>query len=369
MNPNGKAQAGSARSPLQFCFAAWLDSDQVLRWRKFASLIPWADYQQDPMWAEVEECGCPSGERRTFFFWAERNGELCLTALGVRRRLPVPGRVFWEFRRGPLFVDPEVLDEWLTWLDRTIGRETARLRVEPSLPLDAGGDDVESMLEGHGFVRRRAIGTWSTLIFGIEKKEDQLLASLSSQTRRRIRKSISVGIDVRLEDDVDGWTMLSELQTLLSRRAPVSPIDVPTLACISRRYLAGGAGGTVIVARRECVPLAASLILVYHDVAYLHMLASSPAERNLPLSHLLVWRAILWAREQGCTSFDLEGFSQLARPGDSLWGVNQFKRGFARGAPPTKAVAVHEKVYSPFIVMAASTLRSWQARGREVKTE
>jgi hypothetical protein len=146
----------SSGEPLRSFFAAWLSDDEVVRWRAFAERVPWATYEQDPAWARIAEGGGQSRLRRASFFWSERGGEICLTALGVRRRLPLTKRAFWEFEKGPVFLDAAVLDEWLTWLTGTLRRDVARLRIEPGMPLAAGGDDVETLLEWHGFVRRRS---------------------------------------------------------------------------------------------------------------------------------------------------------------------------------------------------------------------
>jgi lipid II:glycine glycyltransferase (peptidoglycan interpeptide bridge formation enzyme) len=57
-------------------------------------------------------------------------------------------------------------------------------------------------------------------------------------------------------------------------------------------------------------------------------------------NHLLVWRAIEWARGRGCRTYDLWGVPDEVEPGDGgappsapdrsdgLWGVYRFKRGF-----------------------------------------
>jgi hypothetical protein len=347
---------------LRFLCAASLDETQLRRWREFAGRVPWAHYLQDPAWAEVERHGSGTGARRPFFFWAEFDGAICLTALGVQRRLPIPGRAFWEFKKGPTVLDSGVLDEWLGWLVRALGREAARLHVEPAMPLDAGGDDIETLLERHGFVRRRAMGTWATLLVDIAQDEKGILASFRPATQRSIRKSQRLGIEVSSEDTPEGWSVLSELETELSLRTPVNPVDRETIARISHDWLADSSGGTILIPRHDGVPLAAALIIVHGERAHLPMIPSSHhGHKTLPTSHLVVWEAMRWAKERGCTVFDLEGYSLMAKPGDSLWGVNQFKRGFAPCGQPSKCVAIHEKVFSPAIVASANAVRRFQA--------
>jgi lipid II:glycine glycyltransferase (peptidoglycan interpeptide bridge formation enzyme) len=158
----------------------------------------------------------------------------------------------------------------------------------------------------------------------------------------------------------------------MAGRTPVRPIDERFVAAISQRWFRGGPGGTVLVARHAGEPLAAALVIVYRGTAHLRTLPSSRRQRELPATHLLVWDAMRWAKTQGCTAFDLDGYNVTAAPGDPLWGVNQFKRGFAPKQQPFKTVAIHDRVFSPIIVRSAAEVRrfqGWRRRSRATGTE
>ena len=245
------ASAGSAASQgridaTRFYTSASLDPAMVGRWRTFAQGVPWAHYRQDPAWAEIAHGG--EGATQPHFFWAERDGALRLTAVGWRRRLPVPGRSFWEFDMGPTFRDLDALDEWLPSLLARLGREAARLRMAPPVPLLDGGDDIETALERHGLVRRRTLGGWATLVTDISRDEDEILRAFRSATQRSIRKSQRLGIEVNVEDSPAGWAALSALQTELARRTPVDRLTRRRRAH-QRLWLRQGSGGAVLVAR------------------------------------------------------------------------------------------------------------------------
>ena len=351
-----------------FHCAPSLDRSTVARWRELAERIPWSHYRQDPTWAESGRGDPEAAAHQPYFFWAERDGSLRLTAVGLRRRLPVPGRAFWEFPKGPTFPDLEALDEWLPWLLLRLGREAARLQVSPPVPLHAEGDDAETLLERHGFARHRTLGGWATLVVDISRAEDEILRSFRSATQRAIKKSLRLGIEVTEEDDQSGWTTLSALETELARWTPVDPVTPARVERISRHWLRGGAGGTVLVARHEGEPLAAALVVKHHETAHLPMIPSSRRQRELPATHLLVWEAMRWAKGHGCSALDFSGYSLVAQPGDALWGINQFKRGFADLDQLQKSVAIHERVRSPLIVASARAVRDAQARWRRRRT-
>jgi len=345
-----------------FFYAAQLDDVQRAKWAALAARVPWSHYMVDPQWAQVESTSGESSSRRPYFFWAERNGEVCLTAVGLRRSIPLLPRSLWEFNKGPTFTDSGVFDEWLVWLCGVLKRDAARLRVGPPMPLDEGGDDVESTLERRGFVRRRMLGTWDTLCVDLQPDEGQIMASFRQGTRYDIKKAMKLGVTVAPDDSVDGLAALCELQLGMRDRAPVAEATSERIAAISSGWLRGGAGGAVLIARLEGRPLAAALVIRYRGTTELRMLPSIRDDRKIPAAHLVLWEAMRWARQSGCTVFDLGGYSLTARPGDALWGVNLFKRGFAPRAQPVKMVAVHELAQSRLLSAGAGAYRHAQAR-------
>ena len=168
-----------------FSCARHLSENQVAKWRDFADQVPWAHYRQDPAWADMDPYGSRMSKREPWFFWGETGGVVCLTAIGVRRRLPLPGYVFWEFNKGPSFVDSRVFNEWLPWVASRVRRGAARMHVEPAAPLDQGGDEIRTILERHGFKR---CSEWATLLLDLTAEEDEIVAGFRSTTRQCIRK-------------------------------------------------------------------------------------------------------------------------------------------------------------------------------------
>lgn len=348
---------------ISFSSVPALTAAQTAAWREFAAAIPWAHYRQDPAWAETERGEGLLSAREPWFFWGEKDGSLCLTATGIRRRLPVPGYVFWEFNYGPTFADPEVFAAWLDWLPAGLGRGAARVRVQPPAPLETGGDDMETLLESQGYSRDRLHGGWTTLLLDISRPDDQILAGLRDATKRAIKKSRNLGVTVTAEDTPDGWRTIAELQTELGRRAPVPPLDADMAGRVSKHWLRGGEGGTVLVARHEGEPLAAALVVTYHGTAHLPVIPSRRGA-DVPASPLLVWETIRWAKENGCTALDFVGYGMTAEPGDAMSGINQFKRGFAPLDNLVRWVAMHEKVLAPAVVTLAGSARRMQERMR-----
>ena len=275
-------------SVVSFC-APRLSEDQRERWREFIGQCPCARYTQDPAWAEVEHSSAGPRGRSPYFFWCERDGRICLTAVGVRRRLPIPGRVYWEFENGPNVLEPAVLDEWLGWLPSALGRGAARVLLQPAALLDETGDQMETILDARGFVRRRTFGIWSTLIIDLDRPEEEILGSFRPKTRRTIRRAADEGVVVATEDTPEGWAALVALGAEVAARAPVQPIDPRFVKAISERWLAGGSRGTVLVVRHQGEPIAAKLVVTYRldgDRALDAFVETSREDPDEPYPHL-----------------------------------------------------------------------------------
>jgi lipid II:glycine glycyltransferase (peptidoglycan interpeptide bridge formation enzyme) len=86
-------------------------------------------------------------------------------------------------------------------------------------------------------------------------------------------------------------------------------------------------------------------------------------------TYLLQWEAMRWARERGCTEYDLWGVpdadedvleNNFSTRSDGLWGVYRFKRGF--GGELRRTVGAWDRVYNPELYTA---YRWWiNRRGR-----
>ena len=73
-------------------------------------------------------------------------------------------------------------------------------------------------------------------------------------------------------------------------------------------------------------------------------------------TYLIQWAAIQWAKQQGCTRYDLWGIpdtdpqtleAEFKNRNDGLWGVYRFKRGF--GGKYVKTIGAFDYVYNPLL--------------------
>ena len=106
--------------------------------------------------------------------------------------------------------------------------------------------------------------------------------------------------------------------------------------------------------------------------------ASSNEERERMPNYAVQWEAIRWARERGCTEYDMWGIpdvdeatleAQFQHRQDGMWGLYGFKRGF--GGSIWRAVGAWDKPYKPLLYAGyktAAALRDWYRDIRHIVT-
>jgi len=284
----------------------------------------------------------------------QKSGEVRGAAQVLVRRLPLGSMAYVP--KGPV-ADPRDRDTWTglfrTLLDWCRQRHLTFLKVEP----DWEGEHPQAQLfEQEGYrVSARGIQPATTIVVGLEEDEDDILKQMKSKTRYNIRLAERKGVTVREGEEGD----LPLFYHLMKETR-----DRDEFGIHGKEYY--------LQAWRTFVPLdRARLFLAYYrdellaglmafafgSRAYYLYGASSDRHRNLMPNHLLQWRAMLWAKGRGCTSYDLWGIPDeagreeedmeevLGRGG--LWGVYRFKQGF--GGRVVRHSPSYDFVYSPLL--------------------
>lgn len=326
---------------MKFFLQESLDIAQRAQWEMFLQdTATTHHYLQYPLWAEVERAENQRASK-PLFFWGEDAGQIGIAAVVLRKGLLLPGKAAYEINKGPVFSNPEVFVQSLPVLLQFLRRDALQVQVSPCWELASGGDDIETILERFRFVRKRILGMWATLRVDLTPSEDEILKSFRQTTRYEIKKGLKSEIITRDEDNPEGWRAFLYLHKEMSDRTGVASFRYEAIERMSQIWLRNGIGGTVIISRHQGIPIGGAIIIRWRDVAVYRAGGSSRQFPKFPTSQLLIWEAMKWARNQGCKTFDMGGYSLVARSGDALWGVNTFKRGFAPNADPVRFVAPH----------------------------
>lgn len=207
------------------------------------------------------------------------------------------------------------------------------LKIEPEQP-DAPA--LSRRLRGLGFhASARAVQPRTTLWLHLRGAEEEWLAAMKPKWRYNVRLAERRGVEVR----VGGAEDLPLFAALMQATGERNHFGVHDPAYYRRfwQLFAPSGHAALLIAEHAGQPLAALMLAQLAGKAYYLYGASANEGRHLMPNHLLQFRAMRWARAQGCSTYDLwgvpdeVGLDAEAPPPEAetgLWGVWQFKRGF-----------------------------------------
>jgi len=219
------------------------------------------------------------------------------------------------------------------------------VRIEP----DAEEAQERQMpFQEAGFRPAPCIQPRRTLVVDLNGSEDDLLARMHQKTRYNVRLAARKGITVRPWDDLDGFARM------MQHTAERDSFGAHTPAYYRRAYESFHPQGEceLLVAEFEGAPLASLMVFARGERAWYFYGASTSEERNRMPTYRLQWEAMLWAKRQGCSTYDLWGIpdfspealeGQFRQRSDGLWGVYRFKRGF--GGRNMRSAGAWDRVY------------------------
>ncbi len=289
-------------------------------------------------------------------------------ALLLHRRLPFGLHIMYV-PKGPLLED---------WADQSLRFQVVQdlerlaeqgggifLKMDPDVVVGKGvpgEEDAETFSLGEKVRREWQERKWvfspdqiqyrNTVLVDLTASEEDILMRMKSKTRYNIRLAGRKGVTVRRgnRSDLDllykmyaktsvrgGFTIRSEeyYQTVWDLFLPAEskgehdPVAVPFIAEVE--------GQTV----------AALVMFCFAERAwYLHGMSAEEHREKMP-TYLIQWEGMRWAKDMGCTVYDMWGAPDRFEKDDPMWGVYRFKRGF--GGRVTRTVGAWDYPVKPVL--------------------
>lgn len=297
-------------------------------WDGFVGKQDQSQFLQSWAWGEFQKSTGRTVDRLLFL----TEGKPWAAVQTITRTLPFGLKEFY-IPRGPI-IDPRLgVSDYQLTLERIIEelRNTAQhrgitvVRFEPALERHSPA--------GHLFVR---LASWhpveprnpqQTLYLNLLVELSSLLENFHEKTRYNIRLAERKGVQSETSDHQEDMDIFLHLVHQTYRRQGIKPHpDSYYRALISVLGMAGMA--KFFVARYKNHVVAANLVIHFGDtVTYLHG-GSSDDFRNIMASHLLQWKQIVWAKEQGARWYDFYGIAPSDAQEHRWAGITRFKRGF-----------------------------------------
>ena len=192
---------------------------------------------------------------------------------------------------------------------------------------DDSGREISRLLKRRGWRSSDSqVQFRNTLTIYLNQSEDEILATMSGNTRRKIRVAAKKGVTIR-SASVDDLPLLYQLYRVTGERDDflIRPFDYYQRAW--EEFMRNGLAHALI-AEHDGKAIAHVILFHFGRKCWYFYGASSNEERERMPNYALQWEAIKWAKAQGYAAYDMWGAPDVFDESDSLWGVYQFKRGF-----------------------------------------
>ena len=262
--------------------------------------------------------------------------------------------------KGPVLLDDDAEASAALWrgVDRASRRRRALwLTLEPEWR-DGDQRRIEQLSHWGFEVGGQPIQPRRTVIVDLQADEEAILGRMKSKWRYNVRLSERKGITVRQGELADVEIFHHLLITTGERDA----FGVHSLAYYRAAYQLFCDEGRValFLAEYEGEPLAGLMVYAFNGQSWYMYGASADRERARMPNHALQWRAMRWAKEQGCRQYDLWGITddEGGAGNQALAGVERFKLGF--GGEVVRYLGAYDRPYCRPLYALAQRALAWR---------
>ncbi len=256
--------------------------------------------------------------------------------------------------RGPTVASPDspALAALIEYTQKVLARKThaVALRLEPNIADDDPA--LENWLAAYrslGFqTNPYAVHGRRSWVLDIRPTLDTLLASFKMSWRQNVRSAERKGVIVREATSEADFAAYYSLLKLTSERDAFFIHSQDYHKEILRHFAAQG-DAVLFLAEHEGEAIAAKMLIRFGDWCWDMFGATSNSKRNLKPAYLLQYRCFQWAQARGCSFFDFRTIPEILEPGEEMWGVYEYKKGFggfSRLNIPTQDYIYHPVIYS-----------------------
>lgn len=333
-------------------------------WNDTLRRLPYAHVLQTWEWGEFKRV--TTGWQPLRLAFKQRDEVVAMASVGIRSIGPL--RVMY-IPKGPAldYADEALCEAVLDHLQRLARQHNALwLKIDPDVIAATGvpgdADDTPDS-SGQSLVKALAARGWrfsddqvqfrNTITLDLRQSEDDLLAAMSGNTRRKVRTAEKKDVTIREASTADLNTLYN-LYRITGGRDDflIRPLEYYRQAW--QTFMEAGLAHALI-AEVDGQPIAHVILFHFGRKCWYFYGASSNEERQRMPNYALQWAAIRWAKAQGYTTYDMWGAPDVFDESDSMWGVYEFKRGF-RGTV-TRHIGAWD--YAPYPLLYRAYTQVW----------
>ena len=288
---------------------------------------------------------------------AIENGRMTGCMLLTVAPIPLPRRIpgvtlNWLYSvRGPSVEQPDspALPALIAHAHTLAKREHAVvLRVEPNVADDDPREHAWLAAYHRLGFRTNSIAVHGrrSWVLDIRPDAEKLLADFKMTWRQNVRAAERKGVTIREATSDGDFDTYYNLLSVTSERDDFFIHSKDYHKEIYRLFAAKG-DAVLYLAEHQGEAIAAKMLLRFGDWCWDMFGASSNAKRNLKPTYLLQYRCFLWAKSKACSYFDFRTIPEVLEPGEEMWGVYEYKKGF--GGFSRLNMPTQDYVYNPLV--------------------
>ncbi|HEY0752750.1 MAG TPA: peptidoglycan bridge formation glycyltransferase FemA/FemB family protein [Ktedonobacteraceae bacterium] len=280
------------------------------------------------------------------------SGAMLLTLTPVAgKRVPLN----WLYSsRGPTVANPDspALAALIEHAQKVLGRKhhAVALRLEPNIADDDPAmENWLALYRALGFqTNPYAVHGRRSWVLDIRPTAEELLAKFKMTWRQNVRSAERKGVIIREAKGPADFDAYYDLLKLTSERDAFFIHGKDYHQEILHQFADKG-DVVLYLAEHEGEAIAAKMLIRFGDWCWDMFGATSNNKRNLKPAYLLQYRCFQWAQARGCSYFDFRTIPEVLEPGEEMWGVYEYKKGFggfSRLNIPTQDYIYHPLIYS-----------------------
>jgi peptidoglycan pentaglycine glycine transferase (the first glycine) len=269
---------------------------------------------------------------------------------------PVAGHRFplnWLYSsRGPTLERPDspALVALITYAQKMLATKehAVALRLEPNVADDDPAmEDWLAAYRALGFQPNPyAVHGRRSWVLDIRPNSEELLANFKMTWRQNVRSAERKGVVIREAESEADFAAYYDLLKLTSERDAFFIHSADYHKEILKQF-AEQHDAVLYLAEYEGEAIAAKMLIRFGDWCWDMFGATSNNKRNLKPAYLLQFRCFQWAQAKGCHYFDFRTIPEILEPGEEMWGVYEYKKGF--GGFSRLNIPTQDYVYRPVI--------------------
>ncbi|EFH90712.1 peptidoglycan bridge formation glycyltransferase FemA/FemB family protein [Ktedonobacter racemifer] len=309
---------------------------------------------------------------RIYRLGALEDGRLTGVMLLTVNPVPLPARIpglklSWLYSaRGPTVESPDspALPALIEHAHKVARKERAViLRIEPNIADDDPNE--HTWLAAYSKIDFRtnpiAVHGRRSWVLDIRPSAEELLTNFKMTWRQNVRAAGRKGVIIREASSDADFEAYYELLKVTSERDAFFIHSLDYHKEIYRHFASKG-DAVLYIAEHEGTAIAAKMLIRFGDWCWDMFGATSNEKRNLKPAYLLQYTCFQWAQARGCSYFDFRTIPEILEPGEEMWGVYEYKKGF--GGFSRLNMPTQDYVYRPLIYTLWSRLVEYRRAKR-----